>query len=128
MARMTSGAAATVPVGRLSGAAQLYVTTVGAVAFLSLLTGRQEWYVALVVLCLPLSLVALWVSFYASLAVGFAAGADPAQFSWPVAVVWVAIWTATAWINAQLGHRVRRLGWRTIPPRPYVERDDERDD
>lgn len=128
MAPMTSGAAATVPVGRLSGVAQLYVTTVGAVAFLSLLTEQQGWYVALVVLCLPLSLVALWVSFYASLTVGFAAGTDPAQFSWPVAVVWVTIWTATAWINAQLGHRVLRLGWRTIPPRPLDERDDDRDD
>jgi len=125
---MTNGVTATVPVGRLPGVGQLYVTTVGAVAFLSLLTEWHGWYVALVVLCLPLSLVALWVSFYAGLAVGFAAGADPAQFSWPIAVVWVAIWAVTAWINAQLGRKVWRQGWRTVAPRPFVELDDDHDD
>lgn len=123
---MTNGAASTVPVGRLSGLGQLYVTTVGAVALVSLLTGWHGWYVGLVLLCLPLSLVALWVAFYAGLVVGAAAaGGDPAHFSWPLALVWVAVWTMTAWVNAQLGRKIRRLGWRAITPGPRVDIEDD---
>jgi len=118
MAHMVEDQSATLPLGRLSGFGQLYVTTVGAVAVLSLIAESHAWYVVLVVLTLPLSLVALWVSFYAGLAVGFAVGADPAAFSWPVALVLVAVWTMTAWINVQLCQRVLRQGWAAMPPRP----------
>lgn len=104
---------------RLPGAGQLYVTTVSAVSFLSLLTEWKGWYFALVVLALPLSLLALWVSFYAGLAVGFVVGHDPAQFSWPVAVVWVTVWTMTAWVNAQVGRKVWRKGWAAVSPRRH---------
>jgi hypothetical protein len=116
---------ATLPQTHLSGFGQLYVTTVGAVAVLSLLADSHAWYFVLVVLALPLSLVALWVGFYAALAVGLAVGADPAQFSWPVALVWVAVWTATAWINAQLSQKVLRNGWAAIAPRPRETDDDD---
>ena len=110
---------------RLSGAGQLYVTTVGAMAVLTVIEGSHVWYVALVVLALPLSLLALWVGLYAGLAVGFAVGADPDQLSWPVVIVWVAVWTATAWINAQMLQKVRRAGWRAIPVRPWADQDDD---
>lgn len=115
---------ATLAPARLSGFGQLYVTTVGATALLSLLTDSSFWYFALVALALPLSLLALWVGFYAGLAVGFMFGHDPAQFSLPVAVVWVGVWTMTAWINAQLVQKVARRGWRTIAARPREEQDD----
>ena len=77
MARMVEDQSATLPLRRLSGFGQLYVTTVGAVAVLSLIADSHAWYVVLVVLALPLSLVALWVSFYAGLAVGFAGRRGP---------------------------------------------------
>jgi hypothetical protein len=113
---------------RLSGAGQLYVTTVGAVAVLTAWEQSQVWYVVLVVLALPLSLLALWVGFYADLAVGLAVGADPAQLSWPVAAVWVAVWTMTAWVNAQMMQKVLRKGWRTIAARPHTDDLDDPDD
>ena len=126
MANMVEDQSATLPLRRLSGFGQLYVTTVGAVAVLSLIAESHAWYVVLVVLTLPLSLVALWVSFYAGMAVGFAVGADPAAFSWPVALVLVAVWTMTAWVNAQLCQKVLRKGWAAIPPRPRpLEVDDD---
>ena len=125
MVGMNEGQAATLPTTGLSGLGQLYVTTVGAVAVLTALEGSEAWYVALVVLALPLSLLALWVGFYAGMAVGFAVGADPAHVSVPVAVVWVAVWTMTAWVNAQLGQKVRRRGWAAVAPRPVLERDDD---
>lgn len=109
---------------RLSGVSQLYVTTVGAMAVLTVLEGSHAWYVTLIVLALPLSLLALWVGFYAGLAVGFAVGADVSQISWPMAVVWVSVWTTTAWVNAQLGQKVLRRGWATIAPRPPDEVED----
>ena len=96
---------------RLSNLGQLYVTTVGAVAVLSVLTQWTWTYVLLVVLALPLSLVAMWVAFYGTLAVGFVIGHEPGHVSLPVAVVWVVVWTGTAWINARLGERVRHSGW-----------------
>jgi hypothetical protein len=122
---MEDGAATTIPPLRLSGVGQLYVTTVGAVALLTMVQGSHAWYVVLVVLALPLSLLALWVGFYASMAVGFALGTDPGDISWPVVVVWVAVWTMTAWVNAQIGQKVRRSGWAAIAPRPFVDRDDD---
>ncbi len=109
------------PVGRLSGLGQLYVTTVGAVAFLSLVAESEAWHLALIVLALPLSLLALWVGYYSGLAVGLATGAHTGELSWPVVVVWVAVWTTTAWLNAQVAQKVRRVGWRAVPARRFEE-------
>ena len=125
MIPMDEGPAATLPRMRLSGIGQLYVTTVGAMAVLTLIEGSAAWYVALVVLALPLSLLALWVAFYGGLAVGFAIGAEAGDLSWPVAIVWVFVWTGTAWINAQMLQKVLRSGWRTIAPRPFEDREDD---
>ena len=125
MVGMTRGRATTLTGARLSGVGQLYVTTVGAVAVLTLISEWHMWYVALLVLALPLSLLALWVGFYAGLAVGFAAGTDPGEVSWPLVVVWVGVWTMTAWINAQMLQKVLRHGWRTIAARPRAEPDDD---
>ena len=125
MVRMNDGPATTLPTARLSGVGQLYVTTVGAVAVLTMFSEAQTWYVALVVLALPLSLLALWVGFYAGLAVGFAMGHDPGEFSLPLVLVWVGVWTMTAWINAQMLQKVLRHGWRTIAARPRLEQDDD---
>lgn len=125
MVAMTEGPAATLPGARLSGIGQLYVTTVGATAVLTMISDASAWYVVLVVLALPLSLLALWVGFYAGLAVGFAVGADPGEGSWPVTLVWVGVWTMTAWINAQLLQKVLRHGWRTIAARPRAAQEDD---
>lgn len=125
MVGMNDGPATTLPDARLSGIGQLYVTSVGAVAVLTMISDAQAWYVALVVLALPLSLLALWVGFYAGLAVGFALGGDPGEPSWAVAVVWVGVWTMTAWVNAQMLQKVLRHGWRTIAARPRVETEDD---
>ena len=113
---------------RLTALGQLYVTTVGAVALVTVLADSEACYVALVVLALPLSLLALWVAFYSGLAVGLVMGHGPEQVSWPVAVVWVAVWTMTAWLNAQLGQKVLRRGWGAIAPRPHVHQEDRYDD
>ncbi len=118
----------TPPVSRLSAVGQLYVTTVGAVALLSLVADSAAWHVALVILTLPLSLLALWVGYYSGLAVGFVTGAQANELSWPVVAVWVAVWTMTAWLNAQLGQKVLRRGWAAIAPRPHVHQDDRYDD
>ena len=48
-----------------------------ALAVIACWPSREAWYVVLVVLTLPLSLLALWVGFYAGLAVGFAVGPTP---------------------------------------------------
>jgi hypothetical protein len=125
MVGMNEGPATTLADARLSGVGQLYVTTVGAVAVLTMISDASAWYVVLLVLALPLSLLALWVGFYAGLAVGFAMGADAGEVSWPLTIVWVGVWTMTAWINAQMLQRVLRHGWRTIAARPWVEHDDD---
>ncbi len=125
MFSMNDGPAATLPTMRLSGLGQLYVTTVGAMAVLTLIEGSAPWYVALVVLALPLSLLALWVAFYGGLAIGFAVGTDAGDLSWPVAIVWVLVWTGTAWINAQMLQKVLRSGWRTIAARPLEDREED---
>jgi len=109
----------TPPVSRLSTVGQLYVTTVAALALLSIVAESTAWHVALVVLTLPLSLLALWVGYYAGLAVGFVTGATGGDLSWPVVVVWVAVWTMTAWLNAQVAQKVLRVGWRAVPARPF---------
>ena len=75
--------AVTPPISRLSAIGQLYVTTVGAVAFLSQATNSEGWQIALVVLSLPLSLLALWVGYYAGVSVAFVTGVHPGDFSWP---------------------------------------------
>ncbi len=115
--------ATTVRMTRLSGVGQLYVTTVGAVAVLTMIADAYAWYVALVVLALPLSLLALWVGFYAAMAVGFFAGQGLDEPSWPVAIAWVAVWTVTAWLNAQIAQKVRRAGWRAMPARRFEDDD-----
>jgi hypothetical protein len=115
----------TPPVSRLSAVGQLYVTTVGAVALMSLIAESAAWHVALVVLTLPLSLLALWVGYYGGLAVGLVTGTPAGQLSWPMAVVWVAVWTMTAWLNAQLAQKVMRVGWRAVPARRFEDTDDE---
>ncbi len=125
MVLMDQGPAATLPSAHLSAVGQLYVTTVGAVAVLTTVFDSHAWYVALVVLALPLSLLALWVGFYAGLAVGFAVGADAGELPWPAALVWVAVWTMTAWVNAQLLQKVLRDGWATIAPRPRGPDEDD---
>ncbi len=117
MEGMETGSGTVAPTG-LSVIGQLYVSAVAVVAVVSLWSDSSFWHLALVTLALPLSLLALWVSFYARMAVAFAFGEDPTGFSWEVAVVWVAVWTLTAWINAQLFHKLRRAGWRAIAPWP----------
>jgi hypothetical protein len=115
--------AVTPPVTRLSTVGQLYVTTVAAVALLSLVAGSSAWHITLVILTLPLSLLALWVGYYAALATGLVVGASGHDLSWPVVVVWVTVWTMTAWLNAQLAQKVFRVGWRAMPARPFEDVD-----
>ena len=117
MVGMQSPAVTPPPVSRLSGIGQLYVTTVGAVSLLSLFAESATWHVVLVVLALPLSLLALWVGYYGGLAVGFVTGAAADELSWPVVLVWVVVWTMTAWLNAQVAQKVLRVGWRAVPAR-----------
>jgi hypothetical protein len=99
------------PEVRLSSAGQTYVAVVGALALLSTLADGRVWYVALVVLTMPLSPLALWVGFYAALAVGAAVGHGPADLSWPVTAVWVLVWSLTGWLNARVLEKVLRRGW-----------------
>jgi len=113
----------TPPVSRLSAVGQLYVTTVGAVALLSIVAESAAWHVALVILTLPLSLLALWVGYYGGLAVGLVTGARADELSWPVVAVWVAVWMMTAWLNAQLAQKVLRVGWRAMPARRFEDVD-----
>ena len=58
--------------------------------------------------------LALWVGVYAGLAVGFAVGHDPAHYPWAVAVVWVAVWTTAAWLNARIAEKVVERGWAAL--------------
>ena len=81
----------------------------------------SAWHVALVVLTLPLSLLALWVGYYSGLAVALVTGTNAGELSWPVVAVWVAVWTMTAWLNAQLAQKVLRVGWRAVPARRFEE-------
>ena len=99
------------PVVRLSPAGQTYVALVGLLAALSTLSDGRTWYVALVLLTLPLTPVALWVGFYAALATGALVGHGPDALSWPVGTVWVLVWSATAWLNARILEKVLHRGW-----------------
>ena len=71
----------------------------------------RAWYVALVVLTLPLTPVALWVGFYAAVAVGAVVGTGPEAHSWLVSLVWVLVWSLTAWLNARMLEKVLLRGW-----------------
>jgi hypothetical protein len=108
---MDDGAPTTLPVVRLSPAGQTYVAVVGTLAALSTMADGHSWYVALVVLTLPLTPVALWVGFYAALAMGAVVGQGPDALSWPVGVVWVLVWSMTAWLNARMLEKVLLRGW-----------------
>ena len=116
---------ASAPAVRLSAYAQTYVAAVALVAVITLVADSEVWYVALVVLSLPLSLLALWVGFYAGLAAGFAAGHDPAHMSWLVGVAWVGVWTATAWVNARMAEKLLRNGWAALRVGPRAEYDED---
>lgn len=102
---------ATVPVVRLSPAGQTYVAVVGLLAVLSTLADGRAWYVAVVLLTMPLTPIALWVGFYAALAAGATVGHGPAASSWAVTVAWVVVWTLTAWLNARMIEKVLHRGW-----------------
>jgi hypothetical protein len=101
----------TLPEVQLSSPGQTYVAVVALLALLSSLAGDRVWYVALVVLTLPLCPLALWVGFYAALSVGVAVGQGLAELSWPVTAVWVLVWSCTAWLNARMLEKVLRRGW-----------------
>ena len=114
MGRMDDGTPATpvaLPVVRLSSAGQTYVVVVALLAALSTLAEGRVWYVALVVLTLPLTPVALWVGFYAAVAVGAVVGTGPEAHSWLVSLVWVLVWSLTAWLNARMVEKVLLRGW-----------------
>ena len=107
----TTGSATGVAGVRLSSAGQTYVAVVALLAALSTLGDGRAWYVALVVLTLPLTPVALWVGFYAAVAVGAAVGSGPEAHSWLVSLVWVLVWSLTAWLNARMVEKVLLRGW-----------------
>jgi hypothetical protein len=108
--RSDSGPTA-LPVVHLSSAGQTYVAIVALLAGLSTMADGRAWYVALVVLTLPLAPVALWVGFYAALAAGALVGHGPEALSWPVSLVWVMVWSLTAWLNARLLEKALSRGW-----------------
>ena len=99
------------PLVQLSSSGQTYVAVVALLALVSTLADGSAWYVALVLLTLPLTPVALWVGFYAALAVGAVVGHGPESISWPVSLVWVVVWSLTAWLNARMLEKVLRRGW-----------------
>lgn len=109
---------------RLSVLGQTYVAMVAVVAGITTVAGDPAWYAVLVALSLPLSLLALWVGFYAGLAVGLATGQDPAHFAWEVALVWVVVWATTAWLNAHVAEKVVRRGWSALCVAPRGDLDD----
>ncbi|WP_445258064.1 hypothetical protein [Nocardioides aurantiacus] len=110
---------------RLSLRGQTYVATVAVAATVAFVVDSQLAWVVLLVLTLPLSLLAMWVGFYAALAVGVLAGHGPDTVSWPVGIVWVAVWTTTAWINARMAEKLLRRGWDALRTAPRKEDDDD---
>ena len=110
---------------RLSVIGQTYVAMVAVLAAISTVSHDPAWYVVLVALSLPLSLLALWVGLYAGLAVGFALGHDASSFPWEVALVWILVWTATAWLNAHVAEKIVRRGWSALSVSSPGERDDD---
>ncbi len=111
MDEQADSAPGALPVVQLSSAGQTYVAVVALLALVSTLSDGRAWYVVLVVLTLPLTPVALWVGFYAALAVGAFVGHGPDAVSWPVTVAWVVVWTLTAWLNARMVEKVLHRGW-----------------
>ena len=103
--------AGTLPVVRLSSTGQTYVAVVALLATLSTMADGRVWYLTLVVLTLPLTPVALWVGFYAALAMGAVVGHGSDAMSWPVSLVWVLVWSMTAWLNARVLEKVLTHGW-----------------
>ena len=102
MGCMDDGTPATpvaLPVVRLSSAGQTYVAVVALLATLSTLADGRVWYVALVLLTLPLT------------PVGAAVGSGPEAHSWLVSLVWVLVWSLTAWLNARMVEKVLLRGW-----------------
>ena len=110
---------------RLSLRGQTYVVAVALAATAAFVVDSQVAWVVLLVLTLPLSLLAMWVGFYAALAVGVLAGHGPDAVSWPVGVAWVAVWTTTGWINARMAEKVLRRGWDALRTGPRSEVDDD---
>ncbi|ROR89913.1 hypothetical protein [Nocardioides aurantiacus] len=110
---------------RLSLRGQTYVAAVAVAATVAFVVDSPVAWVVLMLLTLPLSLLAMWVGFYAALAVGALAGHGPEAVSWPVGVAWVAVWTTTAWINARLAEKVLRRGWDALRTGPRNEDDDD---
>ncbi|KQT93971.1 hypothetical protein ASG49_03235 [Marmoricola sp. Leaf446] len=110
---------------RLSLRGQTYVAAVAVAATVAFVVDSSVAWVVLLVLTLPLSLLAMWVGFYAALAVGALVGHGPEAVSWPVGVAWVAVWTTTAWINARLAEKVLRRGWDALRTAPRKEDDDD---
>ena len=104
-------APAGLPVVRLSPTGQTYVAMVALLAALSTTADGRAWYVALVVLTLPLTPVALWVGFYAALVTEALVGHGPETLSWSVSLVWVLVWSMTAWLNARLLEKALSRGW-----------------
>lgn len=111
---------------RLSLVAQTYVAVVAATSVWVLLAPSQAAWAALVVLGLPLSLVAMWVGFYAGLAVGFWTGLGHDEVTLPMGLAWVTVWTAAAWINARLLEKLLDRGWDAVRVRGHA--DDDEDD
>jgi hypothetical protein len=103
--------ARTLPIVRLSATGQTYVAIVGLLALLSNQSGGWPWYVALVLLASPLSPLALWVGFYATVSMGAALMNGPADLSYLVTGVWVLVWMLTAWLNARVWEKVLQRGW-----------------
>ncbi len=99
----------TLPVVRLSSAGQTYVALIVLLALLSTTLDGWVWYVVLLVLGMPLSPLALWVGFYASVTVGSLL--TPGDSSWPVTLTWMTVWGLTAWLNARLLEKWLRRGW-----------------
>ena len=48
---------------------------------------------------------------YAAVAVGAAVGSGPEAHSWLVSMVWVLVWSLTAWLNARMVEKVLLRGW-----------------
>ncbi len=111
---------------RLSVPGQTYVVAVGGASAWVLLLPSQAAWATLLLLTLPLSLLAMWVGFYAGLAVGLWTGTGHEQMSVPVGLAWVAVWTATAWINARLLEKLLERGWDAL--RVSSRADDRADD
>lgn len=109
---------------RLSAFGQTYVASVAVLALITTLADSVVWFAALALLTIPLSLLAVWVVFYAGLAVGFVAGHGQESYPWAVALVWVLVWAMTAWLNAHIAEKIVRRGWDALRVGPRAPSDD----